>query len=310
MMQQTCLVLGANGFIGSHIVDQLASLGYKVIAFDRFSSEPQYSPHQNIVQVKGDIFSAADVAASLVSVDYFFHCFSATTPYSADLDPYTDITGNILNSARIFELCGEAKVKKVIFISSGGAIYGSTGEAKVATEDDAPLPSSPYGISKLATELYLAYFAKKFSYDHITYRLSNPYGPRQVIKHNQGVIPRFIQAIEAGETITMYGDGSSSRDYIYIGDVANIVADTFAKPNKHNIYNLGSGQQLSLIEIVTAIESTCSKHASVKHVPEPSSFVRRAQINVERLEYELGGVATTSFSKGISEAYNWLSESK
>ena len=240
-----------------------------------------------------------DIAGALVGVDYLIHSFSATTPASADLDPYTDISANLINSARIFEEAVKANIKKIVFISSGGVIYGPLSEHKKAKETDPALPVSPYGISKLAIERYLGYFERKYGMNHITYRLSNPYGPRQVTKNNQGVVPAFIGHILSGEEITVVGDGSSSRDYIYIEDAAEMIVDSFSKNNLQDIYNLGSGSQTTVRGVLSEIEGISSLKAHVTHIEAPETFLTKAQLDVSRLFDEFGLRSETAFDEGM-----------
>jgi UDP-glucose 4-epimerase len=302
------LVLGANGFIGSHLVDALAAQpGLKVVAFDRFSRSAQYKAQPNIEQVKADIFNSDDVLTALQAVDYVIHAFSATTPYSADLDPYSDIDKNILNTVRILELCVKQKIKKVMYISSGGAIYGSSAEnGAIAAETDQTLPISPYGISKLATERYLAYFERKYGLQHVSYRLTNPYGPRQVTKHNQGVVPRFVASIVQGKAITIYGNGSSSRDYIFIEDAVAMIVDSFATC-KQQVYNIGSGQQTSVQALVEAIERQLATTAIIEYLPEPTTFVHSAQLSVSRFTAEFGERTLVDMAIGLDKTIASLS---
>jgi UDP-glucose 4-epimerase len=254
MKQPRCLIFGANGFIGSHMVDKLASSGYGVTAFDRFSKEPQFKISANVEALKADFFDDQLLAKALEGVDYVFHLFSATTPFVSDNDPYIDITKNILRSVQFLEMAVEAHIKKVIFVSSGGAVYGEVAENKAAKETDTPNPVSPYGIGKLATENYLAYFKRKYNLDYIVYRLTNPYGPRQATNNNQGVIPAFLQQVQKGQKLTIYGDGTNSRDFIYIHDAIKMITDTFHTSAKHSIYNIGSGQQTDLNTIIKTVE--------------------------------------------------------
>lgn len=299
MSKGTCLVLGANGFIGSHLVDKLARRGFKVVAFDRFGTPAQFLPSSEVKIVQGDASSMQDIELAMVGVDYLIHSFSATTPASADHDPYTDISANLINSVRIFEECVSAKLKKIVFISSGGVIYGALSEHRKAKETDQALPVSPYGISKLAIERYLGYFNRKYGIDHITYRLSNPYGPRQVTKNNQGVVPAFIGQILANEEITVVGDGTSSRDYIYIEDAAEMIVDSFAKENMQDIYNLGSGIQTKLKDLVNEIQSVTGKKARIKNIEAPETFLQKSQLDVSLLTNEFGLSSKTSFRDGI-----------
>jgi UDP-glucose 4-epimerase len=301
MNNKKCLVLGANGFIGSHLVDTLAREGYKVVAFDRFSHPSQFLKNENIMIVRGDVSEPSDVIAALNSVDTVFHCYSATTPYSSDIDPYSDITENLLGSVKIFELCVKQDVKKIVYISSGGAIYGSSAEKENgAKETDLPLPVSPYGICKLATERYLDYFSKKYGIKTISYRTSNPYGPRQITKHNQGVVPRFIEHIKERKPIMIYGDGSSSRDYIYIEDAANFIVSSFNIATQQT-YNIGSGKQTSLKDLIKALEIVCGETAQVEYLPEPKTFSRMTQLDTTRFIEEFGKSTETSLEEGLSK---------
>ena len=305
-MKKQTLVLGANGFIGSHLVDSLAQLGFQVVAFDRFSTDPQFAERPNVRVVRGDIFELPAVTEALQGVDFVIHAFSATTPYSADMDPYADIEKNLLHSARIFELCAQQKVKKVIYISSGGAIYGSSAEnGRSARETDAALPISPYGIGKLAAERYLEYFQRKYGLRHVSYRLSNPYGPRQVTKQNQGVVPRFIENISRGETISLYGDGSSSRDYIYIEDAVRLISSTFEDCTQ-TVYNIGSGAQTSLSALIATLEQLLNKSAVIESVPEPPTFVHTSELDISRFTEEFDLRAELNFKDGIAKTIQYL----
>jgi UDP-glucose 4-epimerase len=295
------LVLGGNGFIGSHLVDALAAQDFNVVVFDHFSAPPQFNESSKIKTIKGDILDQAGLSAALEGIDYLVHAFSATTPYTADLDPYADIEKNLLASARIFELGAQKGVKKVVYISSGGAIYGASAEnGKSAKETDIALPISPYGICKLATERYLEYFEKKSGLQHVSYRLSNPYGPRQVTKNNQGVIPRFIENISHDQPISLYGDASSSRDYIYIEDAVNLIAKTFESATQR-VYNIGAGEQTSLKDLIAALEELLGKRANVTTQPEPKSFVHTTRLDISRFVSEFNLKPQISLKEGLAK---------
>ena len=295
------LVLGANGFIGSYLVEYLASQPHSSVkAFDRFSHGPQFDLKENIEVVKGDIFNLDDVRAALVGVTRVVHCFSATTPFTADNNPYLDLSDNLLASVKLFDLCASQGIEKVGFVSSGGAVYGSVTEHKVATEDDAPLPVSPYGISKLAIEHYLEFFKRKHGMDYTVYRLTNPYGPRQVSKHNQGVIPIFLQRIVKGEEIFIYGDGTSSRDFIYIEDAVAMIVDSFVSQNRHSVYNIGRGVQTSLNQILEEMTALTGKQPRIAYNEAPKTFLHSTGVSIDRYMDEFGERSFTSLRDGLS----------
>jgi UDP-glucose 4-epimerase len=295
-----CLVLGANGFIGSHIVDKLAEAGYLVRGFDRFSKPPQFKQAENVEVFEGDFFDDMTVRNALKDVAFLFHSFSASTPFTADSDPYTDINSNLLRNIQLFEKSVEAGVEKVIYLSSGGAVYGEVAENRVVSEEDAPDPVSPYGIAKLASEHYLMYFNRKYGLDYVSFRLSNPYGPRQVTKHNQGVIPLFIEKIRAEEEITVIGDGSSSRDYIYIEDAVTMLVDAFEESSWH-LYNLGSGRQTSVNEIIATLSKLLGKQPKIRYAEEPKTFLKHAEISIERYQSEFGERQFLSLENGLAK---------
>jgi UDP-glucose 4-epimerase len=300
-----CLVIGANGFVGSHLVDELVDAGYSVRAFDRFSSPARFETSDMVETFAADIFDDLAIHNALDGIDYVFHSFSATTPFASDTDPYGDITLNMLRNVQIFEQCVEAKVKKVMFMSSGGAVYGSLSEHKEATEMDAPIPVSPYGIGKLGTEYYLAYFNRKYGMKSISYRLTNPYGPRQPSHSNQGVIPIFIGKIKAGEDLTVYGDGTGSRDYIYIRDATKMIVESFINA-EHHTYNIGSGQQTNLNEIIESIEAATGLTAKVSHVDAPKTFLQNSQVSIDRFNNEFGQTPNTTLKDGLLKTISSL----
>ena len=191
------VVFGADGFIGRHLTLALARQSADVVtAFDRFTEYRNgeghvFSAHDNITVVPGDFFNRDEVQASLDKADYVFHLVSATTPASSANDPFIDIDTNLRATIELLEACVEAGVKRVIFPSSGGTVYGDQ-PATIIDEDALPQPRSPYGIIKLTIENYLRYFKYTHGLDYIVYRIANPYGPGQNIHGKQGVIPIFM----------------------------------------------------------------------------------------------------------------------
>lgn len=296
-----CLVLGANGFIGSHLVDELVAQGFYIKALDHFSQSAQFNKHDNTEIIKGDIYDDVTMARLLEGVDFVIHSFSATTPFTADADPYSDISLNVLRNIQLFEKSVEAGVKKVVFISSGGAVYGRVAEQNDISELATPSPVSPYGIGKLTTEYYLDYFNRKYGLNYVVYRLSNPYGPRQVTKHNQGVVPAFMRKMLNNEEITVIGDGSSSRDYIYIQDAARMIVKSFEKASQQ-LYNLGSGRQISVKQIIAELQKVMKvKEPLINYIEEPKTFLKHSNLNVSRFQNEFGLSAETDFETGLQK---------
>lgn len=297
-----CLVLGANGFVGSHLCESLAK-NNKVIAFDRFSKPPQFDDSSGIEIVHGDINNDEELRNSIKQADYVMHSFSATTPFVSDKDPYRDIIENLHRSVRIFEICAEESIEKIGFISSAGTVYGSATENRTAAETDAPLPVSPYGIIKLSIEHYLEYFKRKYSMDYTVYRLTNPYGPRQVTKNSQGVIPTFIHKIINHEELTIYGDGKSSRDYIYMKDAADMISVSFTSNSIFPVYNIGSGVQTSLLEIIESLEKIANITPKVRYAGAPKTFLEHNSVSIDRYNSEFKPSKILTLEQGLAETF-------
>ncbi len=304
-----CLVLGANGFLGSHLVDSLISQNHFVRAFDKYvDDKTRFTPSNNIELFPGEFLNESDLAKSLENIDYVFHLVSTTTPISSEDNPLVEIDTNIRYSVELFSKCVEKRVKKVIFASSGGSIYGNASLDKI-NEDILPEPISPYAIGKLTVEKFLSYFRAKYGLESVVYRISNPYGSRQSLNARQGVIPIFLNQVINDEPITIYGDGSMVRDYIYVSDVVKMISRSFIEA-KSPIYNLGSGVGVSVNEIVESIYSVVGQTTKLNHVATPSTFVQKNVLDVTRFVDEFGIVAEMSIYDGIKATWEYYLETK
>lgn len=293
------LVVGGNGFIGSHVVDALVRRGHTVAAFDRFGAVAPAWAAGGVEPVLGDFLNADDVRRAVRGRDVVLHLLSTTDPATAEGDPTLDVRTNILSSIGLFEACAAAGVRKVYFASTGGAIYGDQPQ-QVFTEADQTLPVSPYAIGKLAIENYLRYFRRVHDLDSTVFRISNPYGPRQNPRKRQGVIPIFLRQLAAGETLTVFGDGSMVRDYVYVGDVAEMIGQAVTTGTASDLYNLGSGIGLRLTEVLAAIREVTGIDPPVLHKPRPATFVDHVTLDTTRFAQEFGAPHLTSLHEGIA----------
>lgn len=307
------VIFGANGFIGKNLVAELAKdTSNEIIAFDRFTDYQHSSQHPfedlpNVLITIGDFFNRADLSKALEGADYVFHLVTATTPATSNNDPFIDLETNVKATIELLDLCAQYKIKKVIFPSSGGTVYGDLDSETIA-EDVIPRPRSPYGIGKLTIEHYLRYFKFSANLDYIVYRIANPYGPGQNIHGKQGVIPIFMHGFLTGEEITVYGDGDMMRDYIYIDDLVNMIVSSYDRPNAFSEYNLGSGFGRTVNELVTAIEACSGTAPTIKHVPTPQTFVQRSVLDIGRFVEEFGAEPKTSFEDGIRKTWKYVKE--
>jgi UDP-glucose 4-epimerase len=302
-----CLVLGANGFIGSHLVDSLIDRGHTVRAFDRFGAkDKRFNQNDQIEIFDGNFLNREDLRQALQEMEYVFHFISTTTPITAENDPIIDITTNISTSVELFQDCVDAGVKRVIFASTGGAMYGAYDTSEPLAETVTPRPVSPYAIGKLTIENYLRYFKVKHGLDSITVRISNPYGERQPVGRKQGVIPIFLEKIYADESLTILGDGSMVRDYIYVKDVADIVSTIFDQEHKRDVYNVGTGKGESVNDLIHAMQALTGKTISSETVPVPSTFVQSVVLDTHALKDDFGVASKTSLEDGLRKTWEYI----
>lgn len=302
-----CLVLGGNGFIGSHLIDSLVEARHTVRVFDRFKagvSESAFNSSEHIEPFPGDFLNRSDLSNAVEGMEYVFHFISTTTPASAENDPLIDIETNIRMSVELFQECVSHGVKKVIFASTGGAIYGNS-RGRPLAEDTVTHPTSPYAIGKLTIEHYLRYFKVKHGLESVTYRLSNPYGERQSLTARQGVIPIFLQHIAAGEPITVLGDGSMVRDYIYVKDAAAMIVTSFETATQH-VYNLGSGQGVTVNELVSFMKKIAKREVVCITAPAPPTFVDRVVLKVDRFQSEFPIRPKVGLEEGIKKTWDYV----
>jgi len=310
MNNKKILILGADGFLGSNLVKSLfADKKYEIRAFDLFkdgTSRNLAGFEKKLEIFQGNFLNQSDLKKALKGIDFVFHYISLTTPGSSMKDPLIDVETNIRGTIILLEECVKAKVKKVIFSSSGGAIYGNQ-EKDLLNEDDLQNPISPYAISKLAIEKYLEYYRLNHGLEYLIFRYSNPYGPGQNIVGSQGIIPIFLNLVKQKKPITIFGDGKNVRDYIFIDDaIENTKKLAFKQNTKHRIYNIGKGEGATINEIVSAIQKATKMKMKIKKMPARSIDVRRVVLDTDRIKKEINYSSDTSLEKGIQKTWNWI----
>lgn len=297
-----CLVLGANGFLGSHLVDTLISKNEFVRAFDKYPDDKtRFNASENIELFHGEFLNETDLDKALLGIDYVFHFISTTTPISSEANPLVEIDTNIRYSVELFQKCVDNNVKKVIYASSGGSVYGNAGRDLI-DENTIPNPISPYAIGKLTTEKFLSYFFEKYGLERVVYRISNPYGTRQSINARQGVIPIFLQHVLKDEPVQVFGDGSMVRDFIYVKDVAEMIVGSFENA-RDDLYNIGSGHGVSVNELIEIIYSVTGQTSKVNHVPAPATFVEKNVLDNSKFLKEFSISPRIDLREGIK--YTW-----
>jgi UDP-glucose 4-epimerase len=300
------LVTGGSGFIGSHIVDALLARGDDVLVLDDLSSgragrlDPQVTLH------KLSITDAAALNDEVAAFGPELIChLAAQIDVRASVDaPAADAGVNILGTVNLLEAARRAG-SRVLFASSGGALYGR--DAPIPSlEDVLPLPESPYGIAKYCAECYIGLYNRLHGTSHSVLRLANVYGPRQDPAGEAGVITIFCAAALAGSQPVIYGDGTQTRDYVYVADVvaAFLAAADRGRPGT---WNIGTGVEVSVLDLVGIIEGRAGRELSPSFAPQRPGELARSAVAVDRAASELGWQAAVPLAEGISRVYDWIS---
>jgi len=245
------LVLGGDGYLGSHFVDQAVALGHTVTVFDRFPYDVSRNlEHQrgNVRFVSGEFTNRSSLLEATEGQDIVYHFVGMTNPAASWEDPSVEVEGNLAHTIRLLEILCEQGVPKIVFPSSGGTVYGS--KCEPAAEDSLPRPFSPYGIAKIATEYFLDYFNIRSGLAYDVYRIGNAYGSRQPVGKPQGVVAAWMHAILEHRTVRVYGDDSVRRDYVYVRDIAYLMTHSLGSLILSGVFNLGTGIGTSIIELL------------------------------------------------------------
>lgn len=209
---------------------------------------------------------------ALTDQDIVYHFICLTNPVESWKDPFIEVDINLKASIQLFDLAAKANVKKIVFPSSGGTVYGPQ-NLPVNEEETIPQPSSPYGIVKLATEHFLQYYKKHHEISVDIYRISNAYGPRQALNRQQGVIPIWIRKILEDKPISVFGDNNTIRDYIYVEDIAQLMTHSLSDLNSSGTFNLGSGIGVSILQLLEIFKKSIDKPFSYNiHVQRDSDI--------------------------------------
>ncbi|MBI5401930.1 MAG: NAD-dependent epimerase/dehydratase family protein [Ignavibacteriae bacterium] len=306
-MKKRCLILGGGGFIGSHLADTLLEKNYDVVIFEKLNFSRNNINHilDKIKIIEGDFNNEIDLKNALKGIDIAFHLVSSTLPANSNENPIYDVETNLVSSLRFLNEAFINGISRIIFISSGGTVYGIP-ERLPIKEYHPRKPICSYGIIKKTIEDYLYMFGKLYGMDYYVFRLSNPYGERQNPNVAQGVIPVFLKKLIKGEQIEIWGDGSVERDYIYIKDVTGaLVKSLDANPNER-IFNLGSGRGYTLNDIIGIIEKVTKKKANVLYKEKRNIDVPVNVLDNKLISEKLDWKPLTEIEKGIEKTYQYL----
>ena len=302
LANKRCVVFGGGGFLGTNLCRSLVDKVEILKAFGRRQSFPEAM--KKIEWIPGDFTDSGTVAAAVAGCDTVFHLVTASTPASSNVDKIEDLQANVVSTLHLLEACREERVRRVVFVSSGGTVYGIP--SVVPTPEHASLdPITAYGISKLAIEKYLALYHHLYGIDFRILRVANPYGPYQTSIRNQGVIAAFLHRALENKPIELWGDGSVTRDYIYVDDVIDALEAAAVHTGEQRIFNIGSGEGRSLLEIIDVIQKQLNMQLDIRHFEGRKADVPRSILEISRAEKDLHWTPKTPFLEGIAKTVEW-----
>ncbi len=294
------LVTGGAGFIASHVADRLVAAGHEVAVVDNLSTgKREYAPQQ--AQFYPDDIKSAEVADLICDwrPQVIVHHAAQMSVQVSVGDPVLDAQENILGSLNLFQAAAKAGVEKIIFASTGGAMYGN--EAPLpAREEDRAQPDAPYGIAKLAVEHYLHFYRQEHGIIPICLRYANVFGPRQNGQGEAGVVAIFIEKFLAGQQPRINGDGLQTRDFVYVGDIvaANLLALDYPSAGT---FNIGTGTETDILTIYLKLQELMGSPLGPVHGPAKPGEQRRSCLDSTWARKELGWQPRTSLSEGLAQ---------
>jgi UDP-glucose 4-epimerase len=302
--EPSCVVLGGGGFLGVNLCRRLAASGARVRAFGRRC--PFQQDLTGVEWRQGDFCDTADLASAIASCDTVFHLVHTYMPQSADLNMAEDVRQNVISSLALLESSWKHKVKRIVFVSSGGIVYGPT--SPIPTPETAATdPISAYGISKLTIEKYLRLYEHHYGLSFRVLRVANPFGPFQIPGKNQGVIAALISCALHNKEFEIWGDGTAIRDYVYVDDVVDALLLAAADQGEQRIFNIGSGEGRDLRQVIAAIEENLGIKLAVRRTTGRLIDVPASVLAIDRAREVLGWRPRTPFDVGIKQTIAWWS---
>ena len=297
------VVTGGAGFIGSTLVDELLARGDEVHVVDDLSAgkRERVAPAATLHVL--DIRERLADALANVRPEVVFHLAAQVDVRVSVGDPVGDARTNVLGTVEVLELAQRSRAQ-VVFASTGGAIYGESDRPR--REDDARRPLSQYGTSKLAGEEYLATWNRLYGTRHVALRLGNVYGPRQDPHGEAGVVAIFLSRIREGRPPTIFGDGTQTRDYVFVGDVVRAFAAAVGADG--GVFNVGTAIETSVLDLWAACRVATGAAVEATHEPARLGELQRSCLDSSRAAEELGWRAETPLAEGLRRTWEWIRE--
>jgi UDP-glucose 4-epimerase len=299
---ESVLVLGSAGFIGSAICTHLSRIGHPVIALGRSESD---RVDGMVTHIRGSIEDRDLLRDALSRCKSMVYAAALTTPGTSACDPALEVLGNLLPLSRLLECAPDFPGRRIIYLSSGGAIYGDS--QSNARESDALRPRSYYGAGKAAAEALLHACVASSSWSSVVLRPTNLYGPGQRVAKGFAIIPTLFDRAVDGGSFQIWGDGTAVRDYCYIDDLTDSVASALfaALPQPFNVYNVASGRIASILELVEACKLASGRPIQTEFRPARGVDVARVSPDARLILDELGWKARVDLAAGLERTWQW-----
>ncbi len=298
-----CLVVGGGGLLGQAICAALMQCRASVVGFGR--TVPDVG-NTDATWVRGDVGDEEALRAVLARQDVLIHLVGTVEPEKSNQEPLADLAANAGTTITLMRAAHDAGVRRIVFASSGGTVYGPSAAERIP--ESAPTdPISAYGVSKLASEKYIAAFGRLYGIKHAVLRIANPYGPRQPHTRRQGMVAVAVRRALNSEAFEIWGDGSVVRDFIFIDDVARAFVDVIAYEGPETVFNVGSGIGLSVRDAAEYIYRACGADPSLItfHPGRPADVPRNVLAN-DRMVRETGWRPTVDWAEGIERTIAWM----
>ena len=303
-----CLVTGGAGFIGSTLVDALLAAGHEVTVVDDLSrgrrEQVADAADLHILDITAD-----DIAPVLRDArpEVVFHQAAQIDVRRSVSEPLLDTTINVLGTVNLLQACVDAAVARMVFASSGGAIYGDT-DVIPTPEDHPPAPASHYGAAKQCAEVYGGVYAGLYGLEFTALRYANVYGPRQDPHGEAGVVAIFAERLLAGEVPMINGDGLQTRDYVHVDDVVR--ANLAAMTGPVGAYNIGTARQTDVVTVHRLLAAAAHRSDPPRHGPPKSGEQRRSCLAVDRARAQLGWTPRVDLESGLAGTLEWFAEQR
>ena len=299
-----CIVLGGGGFIGRNLCLRLAQEGAEVTAYGR-SRSPDDALDPRIRWLYGDLGDRVALAAAIDRQDVVFHLISGSVPESSNRDPAAELAQGPIATLYLLEICKASMIKKIIFASSGGTVYGKIDRSPVA-ENASTNPISAYGISKLIIEKYLFLYSYLHGLDYQILRIANPYGQFQTGSKGQGLVGTLIFRALKGLSIEIWGTGDVTRDFIHVDDVVEALLASVHYSGPEKVLNVGSGFGLSVRQIVSDIEAGLGYPIERLHKAARSADVPVSVLDISLIQAETDWRPLIPWPEGLKRTIAWM----